>query len=265
MRLLIAFFLLTYAITWSALYFVIHGTYLPGLTILLGTFAPAIVAIGLTYRADGRAGLASLLRRMLIWNVPARWYLFAVAFMPATKLLVALLYRLGYGRWAAFGHDAWYIIAIVTVTSTIPQAGEEIGWRGFALPRMAERIGLGPASIVLGVLWAGWHLPFFFVHGVDKSGQSFSLYVLELTALSALLAFMYVRTGGSLLLTMLMHSAFNQSIGIVPSTVEGATNPWALSTSPVAWLTVAVLWCIASYVLVRMRTPARARLEPAGA
>lgn len=263
MRATAKFFVLTYAITWSAFYFVSRGTYLPGLTILIGTFAPAIVAIALTYRAEGDAGLRALLKRLFIWSVPLRWYLFAVAFMPATKLLVALIYRLGYGHWPTFGADSWYIIALATITSTIPQAGEEIGWRAFALPRMPERLGVGPASILLGVLWAGWHMPLFFMPGIDKAGQSFPVYTLQITALSVLLAWVYFRTRGSLLLTMLMHSASNQSIGIVSSRVEGSTNPWALSTSPVAWLTLAVLWALAGCALVRVRGPARRmELEP---
>ncbi|HVX38244.1 MAG TPA: type II CAAX endopeptidase family protein [Gemmatimonadaceae bacterium] len=223
MRATAKFFSLTYVITWSALYFVMRGAHRSEAIMLLGTFAPALVAIGLTYRAEGHAGVAALLKRMLIWDVPARWYVFALAFMPAIKLLVALIIRIGYGAWPRFGTDSWDVIVLATIVSTIPQAGEEIGWRGYALPRLAARLGAGPASIVLGVVWAAWHLPWFFVQGADKSGQSFPVFTLQVTAISVLVAWVYFRTGGSVLLTMLMHSASNQSIGIVPSTVEGAT------------------------------------------
>jgi hypothetical protein len=53
------------------------------------------------------------------------------------------------------------------------------GWRGYALPRLAERFGLGGASVVLGVLWATWHLPLFFFPGADTENQSFPVYLLE--------------------------------------------------------------------------------------
>ena len=67
------------------------------------------------------------------------------------------------------------------------------------------------------------------------------------------MAWLYWRTGGSLLLVMLLHAAVNNTKDIVPSAVPGATNPFALSTSLVAWLTVALLWICAAYFLIRMR------------
>jgi membrane protease YdiL (CAAX protease family) len=70
------------------------------------------------------------------------------------------------------------------------QVGEELGWRGYALPRLARRFGLGGASLVLGVLWAGWHLPLFYMLGGDTVGQSFPLFVCQVTALSVAIAWL---------------------------------------------------------------------------
>jgi membrane protease YdiL (CAAX protease family) len=137
--------------------------------------------------------------------------------------------------------------------STWVQAGEEIGWRGYALPRLADRLGLSTGSVLLGIVWASWHLPLFFIPVADTLGQSFPLYLLQVTALSVAMGWLYWRTGGSLLLVMLLHAAVNNTKDIVPSAVPGATNPFALSTSLVAWLTVALLWICAAYFLVRMR------------
>jgi hypothetical protein len=146
------------------------------------------------------------------------------------------------------------VIVAATVFSTVVggQAGEEIGWRGYALPRLAARLGLGPAGVLLGLIWASWHLPLFFLPGADTFGQSFWVYLMQVSALSVAIAWLYAHTNGSLLLTMLMHSAVNQTSGIVPSGVPGATNVWGLSASPVGWLTLALLWVGAAYFLVRM-------------
>jgi membrane protease YdiL (CAAX protease family) len=112
--------------------------------------------------------------------------------------------------------------------------------------------------VVLGVLWAGWHLPLFFVPGADTFGQSFPVYLLQVTALSVAMAWLYANTRGSLLPVMLMHAAVNNTKDIVPSAELHATNPWALSHSAVAWLTVTGLWLCAGYFLFRMRKiPAR--------
>jgi len=249
------FFALTYLLSWAC--FIAGGTVpmperLRGLCFTLGAFGPAIVALWMTLRTGGKAGTAALLGRVLQWEVGARWYVLAVVCMPAIKLTTALLLRLATGTWPHFGTESWAIIAVAIVISTPFQAGEEIGWRGYALPRLAQRYGLARASLLLGVIWAAWHLPLFFLPAVDKSGQSFPVYLLQVTALSVIVAWLFARTNGSLLLTMLLHSAVNQTIGIVPSTVSGATHPFALSTSPVAWVTVALLWACATYCLVRM-------------
>lgn len=260
---LLGYFSITYAVTWACWMASIAlsrgaGPTPPVITgmrplFLLGTFAPGLIALAFTARASGRAGVEALLRRILRWEVGARWYVFALGYMAAIKLTVVLVYRLAMGAWPQFGSTPWYIMLLAVAISTWVQAGEEIGWRGYALPRLAVQIGLGPASVLLGVIWACWHLPLFLIPGADTSGQSFPLYLLQVTALSVAMAWLYWRTGGSLLLVMLLHAAVNNTKDIVPSAVAGATNPFALSTSLVAWLTVTPLWICAAYFLLRMR------------
>jgi CAAX protease family protein len=182
--------------------------------------------------------------------------------MAAIKLVVALLLRIASGTWPAFGQEPVYIMLIAIVLSTPVQAGEEIGWRGYALPRLSASLGLPGASIALGIIWACWHLPFFFLSGADKSGQSFPVYLLGVAALSVAMAWLYWRTNGSLLLTMLMHAAFNNTKDIVPSAVSSATNVLSFRSSRVAWLSVAVLWICAVYFLVRMRGMKRQNGKP---
>jgi uncharacterized protein len=264
MRPLFKFFWLTYImswILWIAAAAISRGSAsqpfglvaISGLLYLLGVFAPSLVALALTARADGREATLALLHRTVKWSVGARWYVFAVGYMATIKLTVALLLRIATGAWPAFGQEPVYIMAIAIVFSTPVQAGEEIGWRGYMLPRLSTRVGLPIASILVGIVWACWHLPFFFIPGTDKSGQSFPIYLLGTTALSIAMAWVYWRTNGSLLVTMLMHAAINNTKDIVPSAVSAATNAFSLSSSLVAWLTVTILWICAVYFLVRMR------------
>ena len=117
---------------------------------------------------------------------------------------------------------------------------------------MAERFGLARASLLLGLIWACWHLPQFFIREADTYGQSFLVYVLQVTALSVAMAWLYAHTSGSLLLVMLMHAAVNNSKDIVPSALPGATSTFGLSASLVACLTVTLLWICAAYFLARM-------------
>ena len=264
---LLTFFLLTYLVSWicfGGAAVVSRGDASPfqalvgrgGLLLFLGVVAPSLVALGLTARVEGRAGVLALLRRTVRGPAQARWYAFAVGYTAAIKLSVALLHRLITGAWPPFGETPWYVMLGAIAISTPVQAGEEIGWRGYALPRLSRQLGLAPASVVLGVVWAVWHLPLFFIPASDTFGQSFPLYLLQVVALSVALAWLYWRTDGSLLLVMLMHAAVNNTKDIVPSAVEGATDPLALSTSLVAWLTASLFWACAVYFLVRMRRAA---------
>ena len=267
-----SFFSLTFVVSWSAWIgrSAVLGTgdsrplpqAIGGFLYILGVFAPALVALFLTTRAEGRAGALGLLRRTIKAPAGARWYVLAVTYMAAVKLGAAVLHRLAVGHWPPFGQGSLFIMAIAMLFSTPVQAGEELGWRGYALSPLSVRFGLPGASIVLGVVWACWHLPFFFLPGNDKTGQSFPVYLVMVTALSVAMAWLYWRTEGSLLLVMLMHAAVNNTKDIVPSLAAGATNPFALSTSLVAWLTVALLWIGAAYFLLRMRG-AELRLWPA--
>jgi membrane protease YdiL (CAAX protease family) len=262
---LLKFFLLTYALTWTV--FIVVGALAarmaaagrprPGLLALMvlpGVFAPAIVALAITARAEGGVGVKSLLRPLFQWRVGLQWYVFAVGFMASIKLTVALVLRAATGSWPRFGQETWYIMLAATIFSTVVggQAGEEIGWRGYALPRLAARFGLARASLLLGVIWATWHLPLFFIPGAELLGQSLPVYLLQVTALSVVFAWLYWRTKGSLLLTMLLHSAINNTKDVVPSAVQNATHPFTFTSSRVAWSTVALLWMAATYFLVRM-------------
>ena len=121
---------------------------------LLGAFSPSLVALWLTARAEGSTGVRALLGRVLQWRVAVPWYLFAVGYIPVIKLTVALVHRVATGAWPRFGDEAWYVIPLAIAFSTPFQAGEEIGWRGYALPRLATRFGLARASILLDERWA---------------------------------------------------------------------------------------------------------------
>ncbi|HSE51409.1 MAG TPA: CPBP family intramembrane glutamic endopeptidase, partial [Gemmatimonadales bacterium] len=186
------YFALTFLVAWAFWYAAaaLDGGSASQLLFLPGTFAPGIVAVLLTARAEGAAGVRALLAPLFKWEVGARWYLFALLFMAAIKLTAALTLRLATGDWPRFGDTPLLLMLAATLVSTLTlgQSGEEVGWRGYALPRMSTRFGVGPSSLILGVIWAVWHLPLFFIPGTSTTGQSFPLYLLQVIALSVALA-----------------------------------------------------------------------------
>jgi uncharacterized protein len=254
MRSVLKYFIVTFIVSWT--FWLAAGAVVnwnasraspfAGLLYLLGVFAPAFVAVAFTESKK------ALLGGTIKWSESVRWYVFAAGYFVTLKLAVAVIYRIAIGTWPAFNQEPWLLILVATIFSTPVQAGEEIGWRGYALPRMSKDLGLPLASLILGIVWAVWHLPFFFFPGVDKTGQSFPIYTLTTTALSVAMAWLYWRTNGSLLLTMLMHAAVN-NMNMVPAAATASSHPWHFRTTLVGWLSVALLWLGAAYFLVRMR------------
>jgi membrane protease YdiL (CAAX protease family) len=257
------FFVLAYVLMWACFVPVAMGVVpkpLQGTVIVLGAFAPAVAALFVTWRSAGDAGVRSSLGRVLQGPVQARWVFFAALYMVTVKLTVAVLHRLLLGAWPRFGHEPWYFISFAIAFSLPFQAGEEIGWRGFALPRLAARLGLGPASLLLGVIWGLWHLPQFFIRDADTFQQSLWVYALQVVAISVAMAWLYAKVQGSLWPLMLLHSAVNNSKDIVPSAAPNGGGVFGFQASPVGWLTLGVLWLGAVFFLVRM--PGAEHIQP---
>lgn len=222
------------------------------LLIMLGAYAPGMAALSLTAWEGGARAVQALLRRILITSVPARYYAFAVFYMVGIRLSAALLQRLLLGSWPAFNTGELFLVPLAIAVSVPFQAGEEIGWRGYALPRLSARFGLAKASLILGVVWAFWHLPQFYIAGADTYHQSFIVWSLQVVAGSVAFAWLYARTGGSLLLVMLLHAAINNSKDIVPAGLPAPPGVFSLHASAVSWLALLSMWAVAAWLLPRM-------------
>ena len=254
------YLLLTFAFTWSIWGAIAaFGTdgaplfALGGPVFLLGVFGPGIVAVGLTRYERGPEGVARLVGRIGRWQVAWPFYLFAASYMIATELLAAVLHRLFLGVWPAFEGAPLLLILPAIVFSTLVQAGEELGWRGYALPRLSRVVGLPAASLLIGAVWALWHLPLFFMAGTDSVGTSFVIYLLHVIALSVAMAWLYWRTGGSLLLVMLMHAAINNTGGLVPGVPAAPVHPLSFAAPPIALLSLLVATVVAALLFSQLR------------
>lgn len=211
---LATFFVLAYAISWLLwLPLVVFGDDSPSglgfVLSLLGSLVPSAVAIGLVAERHGKAGVRTLLRRLLMWRVGVGWWL-AVVLLSALALGAV-------GLSVLFGGDDPNVA--VTVPGTVvlflffifpgSAGGEELGWRGYALPHLqARRSALG-ASIVLGVAWGVWHLPLYLTGADFRPLSLFAPWVILAVAVSIIYTWMYNGTGGSLLIVVLFHAASN--------------------------------------------------------
>lgn len=231
-RSLLAFFLLAFA--WSWLFWVpialaswgLLSFRLPStLAALIGAFGPSLAAVVLTVFGEGTSGLHRLLGRLLIWRVGLRWYAFALLWPAVISLLTTALYVLSGGAAPDFANPPllevyplpsglsaigpWPLLPFVFLQYLVFSSpmGEEIGWRGYALPRLqAARSALG-ASLALGLLWGVWHLPLYFTRGHPISEEFFGWFLLGIVADAVLFTWLYNSTGGSLFLAVLFHAS----------------------------------------------------------
>ncbi len=214
---LFLYFVVTYTFTWVILGLAIIAArgvitlpFSATFFVTLGTLGPMLAAISVTGYESGRAGVLALLRQVVRWRVPLVWYVIAL-FVPGLIMITA------FGLWRALGGPVlpapppsiWFTLPVLIVALVIPALFEEIGWRGYALPRLQFRYSALAASLILGVIHACWHLPLWFIPGLGFEDLPFPFYALLVIGLAVLFAWLYNSTGGSLLIIGLFHAAIN--------------------------------------------------------
>lgn len=249
------FFLLAYVVTWGVSALVTYVAVSPlvkGLGSLLLHYGPALAAIFLAWRLEGGAGLRNLFSGLGRWRVGIQWYLFIFLFPLGVRSLAAVGNVLLGGAWPLFfnspdvpvGNPLLLIIPIFLVVLLQAGIAEEIGWRGYALPRLQTRYTALVSSLILGVVWTFWHYHPQNLPSLVKLGPWFFMAVLPLTLL---MTWVYNNTDNSLLLLVLFHTASNVSDWIVP------INPSLTSTGTIQAfiINVVLLWIVALIILVR--------------
>jgi membrane protease YdiL (CAAX protease family) len=213
---LIGYFALTYAISWGGILIVLSATGFDpvglraldtGLIFVLMLLGPSLSGLALTARLEGRAGLRRLVAGLTRWRVRLRWY--AVALLTTPFVLLAVLWPMSAVVDPAYSPGfQWPLFAIGIMAGCC----EEIGWTGFATPRLLARLRLTTAGCSLGVIWALWHALVDFRQNFSVMGGAWVvefaiLYVANLTAYRLLMTWVYANTQ-SLLLAMLMHASY---------------------------------------------------------
>ncbi len=235
-----AFFVLAYVFSWS--YWLPVAFAGGDLSHFPGLLGPMLAGITVTFLVEGGVGLRSLQSHMFRWRVPIGWYLVALVPAVAGAIAVAVIALAGTG-WPALedlstmpGLPAAGFVGVLVMVLVINGFGEEVGWRGFAWSRLRDRLSLAGSAALLGVIWAGWHLPVFWIDTGMRNLDWFIIpgWVIGLMAGAVVLGWLYERARSSLFIVALFHTFLNMA-SATPAT-EGA--PAAVTTM------VVIVWAV---------------------
>jgi uncharacterized protein len=262
----LSFYALAFAISWSGMLLVLDLDVsqadsekierLMGLVYAALLAGPSVAAILLTSLLEGKEGLRRYRARLLKWRVGARWY--AVALLSAPLSAMAVLYTLSlisrdYLPRIVTTEDWVFLVQFSIVSALIVGIFTELGWTGFAVPRVRVRYGILWTGVIVGLLWGAWQSLVVYWGGSGSSGTLppaffFAMVLFTwLPSFRVLMTMVYDQTE-SLFVAILMHVSFIATWTMcTPLTIEG----WNLLIYYLAFS--AVLWVIIAVVAMASR------------
>lgn len=205
-------------------------------------FGPGLAAVLVALLAGGRAGLFSLLGQLARWRVHPGWYgvaLGAPFLVAAAAFGAAVMAGASIPRWES--SDLLQLAANLVVTCVVVGLFEELGWRGFLLPRLQRGRTELRAALLVGLVWLPWHLPELVSDPGERPLVQFVIYVM---AQAVLLAWLYNSTQASLPIVLIFHAAFNSFTKFFLSQLQG-------NASLVAWWALAAAVALLALVVTR--------------
>jgi membrane protease YdiL (CAAX protease family) len=248
------FFLLTFLLSWLIWTPLVLSHFnigplkisedLSGIIRLFGVLMPMTSALILTGVYGGRSAVRSLLSRLKIWRAGWRWWAAVLFVYPIVLIAAGFLYNV-------FNTQspiellplAAGTLLVNIIFLTFASLGEEIGWRGVALPSLLQRYSPLTASTILGVVWATWHLPFWLLLDVlSQYGPGyFVLDYLFIIPTTFYITWFFINSKQSLLLPVIFHVVFNiVNVAIFP--VTNTTGSFAVFVGMQLVLTVVIIF-----------------------
>ncbi len=226
-RQLLLFFIVVYLFTWGvaaiiALVPAAGGSGIRSPLFFLAVYGPSLISLALTAIYGGRSGLAALFRRLNPLAFNPIWYLVAFLVLPVATAMWMLVAGAPFSFPAASAVPG--ILGLGLLLDPGP-LGEELGWRGYALPRLLDRWSPATSALVLGVVWGVWHLPVFVIPGFPQSQFNFWWFVVGTITLTILMTWCHLHTKGNILPAIIIHLMANHTRELIgsPAGVQAAT------------------------------------------
>ena len=217
--------LLMFALTWpidlaNSGLFPFKVPFLIYITLGYGFIYAALIMTGLTL---GKEGVIALLKRYVQWRVGWQWYMAAFLLAPSLIVLAVYIHAALTGvapdfstvmAHKIFGESAYLPLFVLPFFLVdLITNGEEIGWRGYVLPRLQAKYSALTSTLILSVIWGLWHLPKYLSHW---NTISFAWFMVHTMAYAVILTWLYNNTRGSLLLVAISHASSNTAGVFMP-------------------------------------------------
>lgn len=197
----VSFILIAFGWTWPLAALIEQSMAFP----LLALFGPCVAAIVVISARRGRAGLAELGSKFQLTLSLMPWCILA-ALMPLLLLIPLWLLHAWWWGFIGFKVNQLSLLSLVLAVLIL---GEEVGWRGFLLPYLLERYSPLNSSLILGLVWASWHLPNFLLANYPHYRLPYSAFVVMTLAFSVIFTWFYLNTAGNLVVAVIFHAALN--------------------------------------------------------
>ena len=249
-RRLVIFFAVAFGITWSAwsvlgwmarARMVAYGLWPFMVLYVMGGLGPTIAAYIAVLSTSAQAPLREFHRRLFRWRVAGRWYVIAIA-LPVSLAIISTMIVIHLNRdlAGALSVRPWIMFLPLFAMMIVGGGLEELGWRGVAQPELTSAIGPAKAALLVGLVWAIWHVPLFFLPGVSQYGGNFPVFAIGVIANALMLGWLYSRTD-SILLCIVFHASSN-AITALGFAIPHGSGWWVLLGPCLNVLVGALLW-----------------------
>lgn len=246
----IRFFVITFAWSWliwtplvlgSLEIIPLSGKLLSALrlpVVIIAAFGPFVGALFTLHKEQGKGYSRKFLRTFLDIHLGWEAYIFPLAILGGSTFIAWSLPELfGMKRLPMLLPSAWLFFPYLLIMIIFGGGQEEFGWRGYALPLLEKRFGLWLANIILGIIWACWHLPLWFIRGTDQSYMNFGGFILLTVGYSFIFSWIRNISGNRPLSVLYTHGVANAFVPLMPILILQKNIP-----QPRFWIWVGLIF-----------------------
>ena len=213
---------------------------------ILGAFGPLAGALFSLRTEQGKGSVVQYLRSFLDYRLGWKAYLYPFLILGGSTVIAWLLPEFyGEERLPMLFPSFWIFFPYLVLMMFLGGGQEEFGWRGYALPRLEERYGIWIANLLLGIVWAFWHLPLWFIPGASQMYMNFGGFILLTTGYSFIFSWIRNISGNRPFSGLFVHGAANAFIPFMPILVSQHNVP-----QPRFWIWVTLTFIIGTVITI---------------